>query len=128
MSLGKSPGHDPVKATKLSKRFGEAMALAINPEPVTVDPRAIGISKLNRLFSVKQVHNVLLPSIHKHGFDPRRPLAGILCEVRNVAKLEALIAHNKQLCEAPGMPPLYPEYIRFECLAATHLNVSIRLG
>ena len=36
---------DPVKAVKMGKRFNEAMTLALNPEPVYIDPRAIAISE-----------------------------------------------------------------------------------
>lgn len=38
---------DPAKASKLAKRFNHAMTLALNPEPVYIDPRAIAISEKN---------------------------------------------------------------------------------
>ena len=36
---------DPAKSSKLAKRFNYAMTLALNPEPVHIDPRAIAISE-----------------------------------------------------------------------------------
>ena len=64
---------DPVKAVKMGKRFNEAMTLALNPEPSLVDPRMIGISQVNRLFSVMQCHNVILKGVIKDGHDATRP-------------------------------------------------------
>ena len=78
-------GDDPVKAPKLEKRFNEAMALALYPDPIRVDPRCIAVSPVNRLFSVKQVHKVIFPSIFKDAHDPLRPAPGILCEVKDLA-------------------------------------------
>ena len=103
---------DPGEASKLAKRFNEAMALRLTPEPVYIDPRMIGISPLNRLFSVQQVHNVILKSVFKDGHDPDRPLAGICAEARDPAKLKPLVAHNEKLSKVPLMPPLFPDLIR----------------
>ena len=84
---------DPRKATKLAKRFKQAMTLALSPEPVPVDPRMIAISMVNRLLAVHQVHNVILNSVATDGYDPNRPPAGILCEARKSELVKALVQH-----------------------------------
>ena len=43
---------DPSKMGFLAKR--SALALAINEQPMQIDPRALGISKINRLFNVEE--------------------------------------------------------------------------
>ena len=129
MSLSKpSQEVDPVKGTKMAKRFNEAMALALNPEPVLVDPRCCGVSLVNRLFSVMQIHKVILPSVIKEGHDPHRPVPGILCEVTEPEALKAFVEHNVKLSKSPLMPPLDPSLLRYEILGGTHYNTSLRLG
>ena len=96
----------------MAKRFNEAMALALNPEPVLVDPRMCGVSLVNRLFSVMQIHKVILPSVIKEGHDPHRPVPGILCEVKEPGALKAFVAHNVKLSRSPLMPPLDPSLLR----------------
>ena len=129
MSLSKpSQEVDPVKGTKMAKRFNQAMALALNPDPVTVDPRCCGVSEVNRLFSVMQLHKVILKSVLKDGHDPSRPVPGILCEVKEPEALKALIAHNVKLSKSPLMPPLDISLLRYEILGGTHYNTTLRLG
>ena len=43
---------DPAKMGFLAKRYNGALELAINEQPMQIDPRALGISKSNRLFNV----------------------------------------------------------------------------
>ena len=114
---------DPGKASKLAKRFNEAMALRLTPEPVHIDPRQVGISPFNRLFSVQQVHNVIFKSLFKDGHDPLRPAPGILCEVREPGYMKELLDHNEKLCPTPPMPPLFCALVRPESLASNHDNV-----
>ena len=129
MSLSKpSQEIDPVKGTKMAKRFNDALALALNPEPVLVDPRCCGVSLVNRLFSVMQIHKVILPSVIKEGHDPHRPVPGILCEVTEPGALKAFVEHNVKLSKSPLMPPLDPSLLRYEILGGTHYNTSLRLG
>ena len=94
-------GDDPVRAPKLAKRFNEAMALALNPNPIGVDLRCIAVSMVNRLFSVRQVHSVIFKSLFKDGHDPLRPAPGILCEVKDPGYMKALLDHNEKLCATP---------------------------
>ena len=120
---------DPTKANKLSKRFNDGMATAINPEPQQIDPRALGVSSVNRLFSIQHVHCTILQSMVADGHDESRPSVGICVEVRDKKALEKLIRHNQNLAAtSPLMPKVYAELIRYECLASTHYNVSLRLG
>ena len=119
---------DPVRAPKLANRFNDAMALALFPNPQRVDPRCIAIIQVNRLFSVQQLHRVILKSIFKDGHDPSRPAPGILCEVRDPAYVKKLIEHNEKLCATPLMPPLFPEHVEYESLASNHYNAVLRLG
>ena len=106
---------DPVKATKMGKRFNEAMALALNEgNPGLVDPRMTGISPVNRLFSVMQCHNVILKGILKDGHDPTRPAPGILAEVKEPKEIKALGDHNEKLSSSPLMPPLHRDLLRYE--------------
>ena len=121
MALSKPPftfkrtntdGDDPVKAPKMAKRFNEAMTLALHPNPVRVDPRCIAISKVNRLFSVQQIHRVIFKSIFKDCHNPLRPAPGILCEVKEPAYKKELLDHNEKLCATPLMPPLFPDLVR----------------
>ena len=92
---------DPVKAVKMGKRFNEAMTLALNPEPSLVDPRLIGISPVNRLFSVMQCHNGILKGIIKDGHDPTRRAPGILAEVNEPLEIKALGDHRRNLAHRP---------------------------
>ena len=72
---------------------------------------------------------MILPSVSKDGYDPNRPLPGLVCEARSPEIVKPLVAHNEKLCNSSSlMPPLFPDLIRYECLAATHLNVGLRLG
>ena len=121
-------GDDPVKAPKLAKRFNEAMALALYPDPIRVDPRCIAVSTVNRLFSVQQVHNVIFKSLFKDGHDPLRPAPGILCEVRDPGYMKELLDYNEKLCATPLMPPLVRELVKYESLGANHYNVALRMG
>ena len=113
-------GDDPVRAPKLAKRFNEAMSLALYPDPIHVDPRCIAVSKVNRLFSVRQIHSVIFPSIFKDGHDPLRPAPGILCEVKDPAYMKELLDHNEKLCATPLMPPLFRDLVPYESLGANH--------
>jgi hypothetical protein len=120
---------DPTKAANLAKRFNDAMAMALNKEPQFIDVHAIGISKVNRLFNIQHVHGTILRSIVQEGHDKSRPAVGICVEIREAAALAELIAHNQALSHtSPLMPKVYPEGMRYECLAATHYNVALRLG
>ena len=72
---------------------------------------------------------MILHSVSKDGYDPNRPLPGLVCEARSPEIVKPLIAHNEKMCNASSlMPPLSPDLVRYECLAATHLNVGLRLG
>ena len=121
-------GDDPVKAPKLANRFNEAMALALYPDPIRVDPRCIAVSTVNRLFSVQQVHNVIFKSLFKDGHDPLRPAPGILCEVRDPGYMKELLDYNEKLCATPLMPPLFRDLVKYESLGANHYNVALRMG
>ena len=120
---------DPGKMGCLAKRYQEALALAINEQPMQIEPRALGISKINRLFNVHQVHGVILRSMLVDGHDPTRPHVGICVELTDPAERKALVEHNKHLSDSsPMLPPVHADLMRYECLDATHYNVALRLG
>ena len=74
---------------------------------------------------MQQVHRVILPSVAKDGYDPNRFLRGLLCEARDPDIVKPLVDHNEKVCTSSAlMPPLFPELIHYECLAATHLSVK----
>ena len=122
-------GEDPLKLRRIAKRVQEAIAAAVHAEPLRIDPRAIGVSPLNRLFSIQQVHNTLLASIVKDGHDPTRPQVGICVEIRDPAALKSLVNFNASMARtSPLMSKVHPELLRYECLSSTHYNVALRLG
>ena len=120
---------DPTKLDKLAKRYQEACALALKDAPIHIDPRYLGISKLNRLFNISQVHNVILASCVKEGHDPSRPLVGVCMVHKDPKAIQALVELNKQLAESsPLMPPVWEDLMRYEILACNHYNTALRLG
>ena len=120
---------DATKIDRLAKRYEQALALAINDEPLPIDPRQIGISKINRLFNINQVHNVILRSVITDGHDPTRPDIGICVEYTDPQKRKDLVDYNRELTLlSPLMPPLHEDLMRYEALACTHYNTSLRLG
>ena len=119
---------DPHRRDLLAERVRGAMSRALYPRAMRIVPEAVGVSPLNRLFSVHQVHNTILKSFVDDGFDPERPQVGICCEVRDPAKRLALQAHNESLATmSPLMPKVDPCSIEYECLSNTHYNVALRL-
>ena len=120
---------DPTKLGRLAKRVEQAMALAINPEPVRLDPHMVGVSPLNRLFSIQQVHNTILRSIIQDGHDPGRPHVGVACEIRAPEKVASLVQYNEAMAaRSPLMPKVDTDLMRYEGLSCTHYNMSLRLG
>ena len=120
---------DATKIDRLAKRYEQALALATNDEPLPIDPRQIGISKANRLFNINQVHNVILRSVITDGHDPTRPDIGICVELTDPQKRRDLVEYNRELTLlSPLMPPLHEDLMRYEALACTHYNTSLRLG
>ena len=71
-----TPSEDPTKLLKLGRMYKDAMALQLDPEgPRPLKPHAVGVSPLNRQFSVQQCHTVIIPSIEKHTHvDDRTPI------------------------------------------------------
>ena len=120
---------DPTKVDRLAKRYEQALALAVNDKPILIDPRHVGVSKVNRLFNINHVHNSILKSMVNEGHDASRPDIGICVELHDPEKKKDLVEHNKQLTElSPLMPPLHEDLMRYESLASTHYNIALRLG
>ena len=119
---------DPAKTNKLGKIYLEALAMKLNPEPVHLDPRQVGVSKANRLFSIKHVHHTILDSCAKDGHDPNRSQPGVCCETTKADQKE-LVRHNMEIANASAMMPQPdPELMRYEGLAGNHYNVALRCG
>ena len=119
---------DPSKSSLLADRVRGALKRALYPEPRRIAPGDVGISPLNRLFSVHQVHNQILASFVNEGFDPDRPHVGVCCEVRDPGAREALERYNMHMSsQSPLMPIVEPGRIQYEGLANTHFNVALRL-
>ena len=124
----KSSSDDPSKLALLAERVKGAMGKSVYPDAKRLSPQEVGISPLNRLFSVHQVHNTILKSFVKEGHDPSRPQVGICCEVRDPAKRKSLEEYNMSLSQSsPLMPKTEPGVIQYEGLACTHYNVALRL-
>ena len=122
------PDEDPSKVSKLGNRFNEAMALALNAgSPMQIAPHLLGISKVNRLFSIMQVHSTILASIVKDGHDPTRPLVGICCETTPESRKE-LFDHNVFLASQSPMMPKSDPAMYYEKLTNTHYNVALKCG
>ena len=69
----KSSSDDPSKLALLAERVKGVMGKAVYPDAKRISPHEVGVSPLNRLFSVHQVHNTILKSFVKEGHDPSRP-------------------------------------------------------
>ena len=122
------PNEDPTKVSKLGKRFNEAMALALNAgSPMQIAPHLLGISKVNRLFSIIQVHSTILASIVKDGHDPTRPPVGICCETTPESRKE-LFDHNVFLASQSPMMPKPDVAMRYEKLSNAYYSVALRCG
>ena len=119
---------DPSKLALLAERVKGAMGKAVYPDAKRIVPQEVGISPLNRLFSVHQVHNTILKSFVKEGHDPSRPQVGICCEVRKPEKRKSQEEYNVSLSQSsPLMPKTEPGVIQYQGLACTHYNVALRL-
>ena len=75
------------KFTLLAERMQQAIDTAIHKEPVHLKPSLVGVSPLNRQFSIKHVHLWILQSFLSDGHDPNRPAVGICREVRRAEAL-----------------------------------------
>ena len=54
---------------------------------------------------------------------------GIWVELKSQKSIDDLVKWNQHLSElSPLMPPVYPEFMRFEILGSTHYNAALRLG
>ena len=63
LSRHMSACEDIVKFTFLAERVQQAIDTAIHKEPVRLKPSLVGVSPLNRQFSIKHVHvTILSPS------------------------------------------------------------------
>ena len=112
---------DPQKVHRLAKRYELALSQAVNEQAQQIDPRALGVSPRNRLFSIQRLHSVIIRSYAKDGHDPSRPLVGICREVTDPAKLASLIDHNQGLSDSsPLMPPTYKNLMGYEVAACNH--------
>ena len=119
---------DATRHSQLGKRCNEAMASALYPNPIRIVPKLLGISKFNRLFSVQQVHGVILASMVKDGHDASRAQIGVCVELQDSQQKADLVAHNERQSESsPLMPPVDKD-MRYEILGATHYNVALRCG
>ena len=118
----------PQKLQKLGKLYKEALAHAIH-ECMTLTPHHVGISKVNRVFSVQQIHTVIIPSVEEHTHvDDRTPIC-ICVWIRDPDKLAELLRHNKRLSRGSRlMPTVHVTVMQYECLACTHYNVVLRIG
>ena len=116
------------KFTLPAESLQQALATAIHKEPVRLKPYLVGVSPLNRQFSIKHVHRWILQSFFSDGHDPNRPAVGICREVRDAQKRLQLENHNKALAANwPFMPSVEEGAMRYECLASNHYNVASRL-
>ena len=119
---------DSCKFSLLAERFQQAMATAVHQEPIRLRPGEVGISPLNRQFSIQHVHSTILSSFIRDGHDPNRTQVGICREVRDPQKRLHLENHNKALAaNSPLMPSVRDNAISYEGLSTTHYNVALRL-
>ena len=105
LSRHMSVGEDIGKFTLLSQRVKQAMDTAIHKEPVHLKPSVVGVSPLNRQFSIKHVHFTILTSFIGDGHDPDRAAVGICREVRDPQKRLNLENHNMALAASSPLMP-----------------------
>ena len=119
---------DSCKFSLLAERFQQAMATAVHQAPICLSPGEVGISPLNRQFSIQHVHATILASFIRDGHDPDRTQVGICREVRDLQKRVHLENYNKALsANSPLMPSVRDNAISYEGLSTTHYNVALRL-
>ena len=70
-------GEDPQKILQLGKRYELAMSMALFNHATTLPPHVVGISPLNRLFSVQQVHKTIIRSFVNDGHIDDKPHIGV---------------------------------------------------
>ena len=120
---------DNGKFSLLAERVQQAMDTAIHQDPVHLKPGEVGISPLNRQFSIKHVHSTILSSFIRDGHDPNRTQVGICREVRDPQKRLHLENHNKALAaSSPLMPNVEERAIQYECLGSSHYNAALHLS
>ena len=122
---------DPGKFSKLAQRVEKTLNGKIHHEPKQLDPKQILVAPLNRDGAppnVKHIHEQILKSFLKQGFDSTRPLVGICVCFTSQEGKRALIEHNRKFTEGcPLLPPIDEAAAMYGALAGSHLNLALRI-
>ena len=108
----------------------ETYRLVKFPDPVQVPPHHLLVSQNNRggqPLTLMVVHQVIIPSFQKDGFDPSRTPVGFTIWYETSAVKENGIAHNLTLYGgSPLYPPIEREVVEGETLSCSHYNCTLR--
>ena len=129
LAIAPADGKAP-QVKQLAKRVEKILEGALDyGEPRKLPPHYLGVSPLNRQFSVQHVHQGILASFKDYGHSQMRTQIGICVQHKAGSKtLAELRKHNEQLSDcSPLFPRHAAERMDYECLASTHYNVALRL-
>lgn len=133
-SLGSNT--DALLAGKLAGRVEATMERVLNRGGVKqLDPRLLLVAPSNRdgaTPNVQHVHQGILQSFAKSGFDRNRPQAGICIAYSTPEGKAKLLEHNKRFTMGNELlPPIDEDILSrgtiYGTIAGTHLNISLRL-
>jgi hypothetical protein len=117
---------------KANKRFQAICAKWLaRKEAVRIDADSIGVSPFNRLGAppnMRYCHADLCPNILADGFEPSRPRPGFLIQRSQEDTVQRLRDHASKLARMSELfPPSNLSSLTYECLAANHLTLALRM-
>ena len=125
------PQADAGKAFKLAQRVEKALSKCINSEAKQLDPLSLLIDPDNRDGAppnIQHVHFGILKSFAVKGFDRTRPQTGICVQYKSDAGKARLLEHNRRFTSGASLlPPVDDSKAMYGTIAASHLNVALRI-
>lgn len=139
----KALGADPLEELKISadfnshnvvksnKRFADIWVkygVSKNKEAVRLQPHTCGVSVLNRIPNMPYCHTRLGQEVMRDGYDIDRIQVGWVRKLVSKDRIDNLVKYNQALSDGSDLyPPIYPDSMRNELLASTHMTLALRL-
>lgn len=124
-------GVDPTAAWKLAQKVEMTMQKCLNSEPKLIPPGHLLVAPANRDGAppnIQYVHQGILRSIAKAGFDRTRPQVGICVQFKSTEGKDALLKYNKVFSSGNRLfPPIDDSKVLYGTLAGSHLNLALRI-
>lgn len=124
-------GVDAAAHWKLAQRVDQTMQKCINSEPKQIPPGHLLVAPANRDGAppnIQYVHQGILRSLGKAGFDRTRPQTGICVQFKSTEAKKRLLEYNKTFTLGnPLYPPIDEAKVLYGTLAGSHLNLALRI-